>query len=61
MRKEHLVLHVKILEFESLFDLSLCNITISSVSGKEKINKNMNENSWYFLSLLPSSLMKRES
>ena len=58
VRKEHIALHITTFEFESLFDLSLYNVTISSVSGKDKINKNKNKNSWYFFSLLPSSLMK---
>ena len=39
-RKEHIALHRTILEFESLFDLSSYNVTISSVSGK---NKNENK------------------
>ena len=61
MTKEHIALHLTIFESESLFDSSLYNVTILLVSGKEKINKNKNKNSQYFLSLLPSSLMKRES
>ena len=35
VRKEHIVLHITIFEFESLFDLSSYSVTKSSVSGKK--------------------------
>ena len=58
VRKKHIALHITIFEFVSLFDLSSYSVTISSVSGKKK---KLKKKPWYFLDLLPSSLMKLES